>query len=232
MTWSTAVLRLQDIDLEFQRINHRLVEIEIALQDELAVVAAKQEFDQCNVAAASARRVQKDLEFELGQVQIKLDQTENKLYGGRITNSRELQDLQLEFESLKHRKASLEDKVLEKMMAAEEATEAASAAETALAAAQGLREALLHTLSAERDHLRTHGQTLLGEAAELKGQIPKQIMDSYYYLKERTGGIPVAKLKRGLCLRCGMEVLSVVRRKAEHGEEVYCNGCNRLLVLG
>ena len=231
MAWTAALLRLQDIDLEFQHINKRLTEIEKVLKDDALIVEAQQVVKQCATAAAAARRAQKDLEFELGQVQAKLGQTENKLYGGRVTNSRELQDLQLEFESLKQRKVVLEDDLLEKMMVTEETAAAESEADAALVAAQRAYEESIHTLTEERTNLRAHGQALLEEATELKPQIPSQIMDSYYYLKERTGGVPVALLQRGLCSRCGLEVLSVVRRKAEHGEEAYCNGCNRLVVV-
>ena len=231
MAWPTAVLRLQDIDLEFQRINRRLVEIKIELQDEAELVIAQQELEQRAAAASIARRARKDFEFKLGQVQAKLGRTEDKLYGGRITNSRELQDLQLEFESLKRRKAMLEDDLLEKMMVSEDAADAAAVAASRLVAVQAAREQLKQSLVAERVQLRSHGQMLLGEAAELKVQIPEQVMASYYYLKERTGGVPVARIKDGVCLRCGMEILTVVRRKAEHGEEAYCNGCNRLLVV-
>ncbi len=87
-------------------------EIAALLKEDAEVRQARRIADQRREAAAAARRHQGDLEFELGQAQVKRTRTEQNLYSGRIVNSRELQDLQAELESLKRRVGVLEDQVL------------------------------------------------------------------------------------------------------------------------
>lgn len=230
MTWTEALLRLQEIDLEFQAINQRLTEIENELKDQSKVSSIQQQAEEKSTVAREAKRKQTDLEFELSQVQSKLRNAEHKLYSGRVTNARELQDLQAESKSLKRRTAALEDDLLEAMLESEEATDAAETAQTLLTDTENIWEDMQRQLSDERTHLREYGQTMLKETETLKTQIPAEVLESYRYLKSRTGGIPVAKLKGNVCSMCGVEVLNPTQRKVNNSEEAYCDGCKRLLV--
>jgi hypothetical protein len=230
MSWHSALIRLQDIDLKFQTMNQRLTEIEARLLDQSELLQAQQEARQRAKAVQEAKGVQKELEFELGRVQAKLKQTEQRLYGGSVTNSRELEDLQAEYYSLQRRKASLEDELLEAMVVREEADETAREAESHLDGIKSRCEERQHALTVEREQLRAHGQVLLEEASQLKKRIPALILDSYHYLKDRTGGVPVARLEGEVCSICGMEVSRPTQRKVRSGEEAYCDGCRRLLV--
>jgi predicted nucleic acid-binding Zn-ribbon protein len=230
MPWPEALLRLQEIDLEFQTINQRLTEIENTLRDQSIVTNAEQHAEATSQVAREAKRTQTNLEFELNQVQSKLRNTEHKLYSGRVTNARELQDLQAESKALKRRVATLEDELLEAMLESESATADAEAAQAQLEDAKNAEEHKVRQLSDERTQLREHGQAMLKETEGLKAQIPAVILESYRYLKSRTGGIPVAKLSGSVCSRCGVEVLKPTERKVNNGEEAYCDGCKRILV--
>lgn len=230
MSWYTTIFRLQEVDLELLHIRQRLGEIATALQNDGELVAARGASEVKAAAAAAAQKAQKDLEFELERVRIKLEQTENALYGGRITNARELQDLQAELKSLQRHKATLEDQLLEAMLANEEATEEAASAQEALRLAQGAWDAACQILGDERAQLDRQGLALQDEAQHLKPHIPPDVLDTYDYLKARTGGIPVARLTGDVCDRCGVEVLQSTLRKVNHQEVAYCDSCRRLLV--
>ncbi len=231
MSWYVTIFRLQEIDLESSRITQRLGEIEAALKNDADLAAARRASEAKTVAAAAAQKAQKDLEFELGRVRIKSEQTENALYGGRVTGARELQDLQAESKSLQRHLATLEDQLLEAMLACEEATDAASVAGEALRQAQTVWDAATQTFTTEQAYLNAQAQTLQDEAQRLKPQIPPDVLDTYYYLKERTGGVAVARLKGDVCDQCGVEVLSATRRKVNQHEVAYCDSCRRLLVV-
>ena len=49
---------------------------------------------------------------------IKLDQNQSSLYGGKITNPKELQDLQIESDALHRKITDLEDKLIDLMIEA------------------------------------------------------------------------------------------------------------------
>jgi predicted nucleic acid-binding Zn-ribbon protein len=230
MPWTDALVRFQEIDLELQRLNQRLTEIEAALNDTSTLVDAQQNADRAAKTAHAARKAQKVVEFELQKTQTELQQTEQRLYGGNVTNPRQLEDLQAKSQSLRRWVAKLEDDLLEAMVAREEADEVDVQASAHLRHITTKRANLEQNLAAERSVLQTRGQTLVQEAENVKTHIPTAILDSYHYLTSRTGGIPVARLQGDICSMCGIEVLKPTQRKVKNGEEAYCDGCRRLLV--
>jgi predicted nucleic acid-binding Zn-ribbon protein len=230
MPWTDALLRFQEIDLELQRLNQRLTEIKAILHDTAALTDAQRNAEQAAQTAHAAQKAQKDVEFELQRTQTELQQTEQKLYSGSVTNPRQLEDLQAKSQSLRKWVAKLEDDLLEAMVAREEADEVDVKARAHLKHGTTKRTNLEQNLTAERAVLQTRGQTLLQEAETIKARIPQAIIDSYHYLTSRTGGIPVARLNGEICSMCGVEVLKPTQRKVKTGEEAYCDGCRRLLV--
>lgn len=230
MTWTQALLQLQDLDHILIAHHKRLREIELALQDSAALLEAEKRAARTAKTAQAARKRQQDLEFEMGQVQVKRDLTENNLYSGRITNSRELQDLQAELQSLKRRVADLEDQVLEAMMAREEADANAAGVDAQLEELQQLHQDTHATLIAERQTLLAENQTLQAQQQQLRAAILPEALESYDYLKDRTGNLPVAQLHGDVCSVCGTEVLRPTQQKVHRGQVAYCDTCLRLLV--
>ncbi len=230
MPWTDALLRFQDIDLELQKLNQKLADIEVSLHDTTTLTQAQQHAEEATQTAHAARKAQKDVEFELQRTQTELQQTEQRLYSGSVTNPRQLEDLQAKSQSLRKWVAKLEDDLLEAMVAREEADEVEAKTSAHYKHTATKRATLEQNLAAERAVLQTRGQTLLQEAENVKARIPQVIMDSYHYLTSRTGGIPVARLQGEICSMCGVEVLKPTQRKVKTGEEAYCDGCRRLLV--
>jgi predicted nucleic acid-binding Zn-ribbon protein len=230
MPWTDALLRFQDIDLELQRLNQKLTEIEAVLHDTAALTEAQQDAEQATQTAREAHKAQKDVEFELQRTQTELQQTEQRLYSGSVTNPRQLEDLQAKSQSLRKWVAKLEDDLLEAMVTREEADEVDIKASAHLKHLATKRATLEQNLAAEHAVLQSREQTLQQEVENIKTHIPSAIIDSYDYLTSRTGGIPVARLQGDICSMCGIEVLKPTQRKVKNGEEAYCDGCRRLLV--
>ena len=71
---------------------------------------AKLAEEQKNLETLTAQ--QKSTEWEIDDLTAKIKDTEKKLYGGKIFNSKELSSLQQETDDLKKRRSALEDKSL------------------------------------------------------------------------------------------------------------------------
>ena len=232
MPWPQALIRLQQIDLEMEEHQERLGEIALELREDAELARARRLAQQAGAAVEAARHTQHELEFELSQVQVKRSREEQNLYSGRITNSRELQDLQAELESLKRRVSALEDEVLEAMIEREEADLVAKEASREVAKLEARRDEVHARLLAEKAKLETLNAALAEERQATAAEIPPAMLDTYGYLRERTGHLPVAQLRAGTCSICGTEVLRPTRVKVERGQEAYCDSCRRLLVMG
>lgn len=230
MSWSDQLMHYQEIDQELQGINERLLEINKKLQDQAVLTDAQKNAEHKETMAKAAQRAQKELEFEFEKIQKKRKETDNKLYSGRVTNSRELQDLQTELQSLKRRESEMEDELLEAMMERETAELAANEAREQHQKAGAEWESEHQSMLEEQKWLQNRGKELIEEAHSLKKDIPTTILDSYDYLKKRIGNIPVARLKGDVCSVCGIDVTKPTQQKVHHEEEAYCDGCRRLLI--
>jgi len=101
--------RLQIIDSEMKEKKERLRDVLRAQQQNEPLLVARKRAAETEAALRSLRTQQKDLELELGGVNTKAQRTENRLYSGKVSNPKELEDLQHEIEALGRRRQALED---------------------------------------------------------------------------------------------------------------------------
>ncbi|MBN1874510.1 MAG: hypothetical protein JXA33_09800 [Anaerolineae bacterium] len=230
MPWPTALIRLQHIDFELTEIAQRLAAIEAILKDRSEIQRATQALQTYSTIAETARKQQQTLEFELNRIETKRRQTEQRLYSGKVTNPRELEDLQAESKSLLNRKSQLEDELLEAMIEREEADADQTTAQSQLKNTQTQQETQYKTLTTESEQILNRQRELQEERQILLPHIPANILETYHYLYSRMGGLPVAQLRGEVCSICGMNVNKPTQIKVRKGEEAYCDGCRRLIV--
>ncbi|MEA3310147.1 MAG: hypothetical protein U9Q70_11645 [Chloroflexota bacterium] len=230
MTWKSAIIRLQGVDLELNSARQQLAEVRCALKDDVELQQTRARAVQCAAIAKQAAREQRNWEFKVNQVAEHRTSVKSRLYGGAIRNPRELEDLQAKMASLQRHKEDLEDKLFEIMFAREEADDAASAVARTLAQTEEQWQAQHAELTARQEELQQYLGTLKLEVTELEGRIPTEILASYRRLQQRMGNPAIARLNGNICGVCGIEVISPRRRAAQAGKEVYCDSCGRLLI--
>ncbi len=201
--------RLQQLDSDIDAKTARLAAVTAALGQRDTVDALKSAFEQTQAALSEARSRQRDLEWELEQTKQKLAQVEKKMYGGSVTNPRQLDDLRQESEHLRRRRGELQDLILDAMMVVEELEgqtgtqhEVWTGAELAWAEEQ-------EALHAEEIALREELAALRTERREQAARLDAAGLDKYEQ-KERPG--------RGALARHnvrGLSSVSALRRRAK-----------------
>ena len=119
MSQAFHLAQLQKIDTELDQIQSRMAEIDQILStNELLDQAKKAE----QIAKQNIKTAQKSIQQTEEAIQkhrIKMETSEAALYGGKIRNPKELQDLQNEILSLKKIISALEDEQLDYMLTLE-----------------------------------------------------------------------------------------------------------------
>ncbi len=230
MAWTEAILRLQEVDGELKALEGRLADIATQLTDQREVLATRKEAEMRAVQAKKRQQAQKDLEYELGRVEAKRKQTQERLYSGNVRNPRELQDLQSESQALQRRQEQLEELLLEAMDAHEEASRMAAETQATYEIATQRGEQTQQALQSEREARQQQLQALRAENIKLQTLIPPDLLDSYRYLQRRMGATAIAQVNEGTCSVCGVATQLQIQRKVRDREEVYCDGCGRMLV--
>jgi predicted nucleic acid-binding Zn-ribbon protein len=221
---------LQQIDSEIRARKKRLREV-LDAQKENAVLAAAQEQRETTTAALDDVRHQlQRLEVTLRQVNDKARRTEERMYSGKVSNPKELEDLAQQKGALGRRRTQLEDEMLELMLAVEEAEMADEEAAETLAAEEAAWEVELERLLETQNELATRLNALLAERRDLLPRVDPSLLATYEKVSKGHNGIAVATLNAELCTVCSVRVSARKVRAVSNGELTYCGSCGRILV--
>lgn len=230
-----TLLQLQDVETTIRRLERRLDELPEQAALDAAIreaAAAKAEYD--------ARRVDLDLldseirkaENEAGLLGQRRDADQARMYGGEITNPRELQAVRAEIENVSGRIDAFEERALELMEQREEL-------EATIASIEERRQHLADEQERLAEARDTSAKEILSELAEARvrrdrerEQIPDDVLRRYEQKKERHGGIGVGLLDRNVCTACHLELTPLeISDARDEAPLTTCPQCQRLLVV-
>lgn len=224
---------LQDLDDDLARETARLREIRASLQEPEALLLARRDASEAEQTVASLRRSIRELEHEVETVRAKREAGQRKLYGGEVSNPRDLRGLEAEAEALARRRARLEDDLLKQMLDLEQASEAQAAGRERLAALEAEFAERNRALIAEAQVLQAKAEETQARLRRLRQSLPSPLLTRYDTLKARKGGKAIARMRRDVCLACGVQVPTNVAQRAQQRQDlVPCPSCSRLLCPG
>lgn len=230
-----GLLALAEIDTELRRLRHRLDD----LPETQAVEEAEQERERLgqgradrtlDLDAAQARAAREDR--EVTQLRQRLEAEQQRMYGGEISNAKELQSLRAEIEAVARRIDEHETAELEAMEEVE-AIEADIAERDARLAELGRR---IEELERTRD---AAAGSILAGVAELevtrdrrRGPLSADVLARYDDAVARFGGGAVGRLEAERCTACGIGLsYADVNELVEGPPLTTCPNCRRLLVV-
>lgn len=227
-----ALYHLQTIDLAIASHRRRLDEITEQLADQKAILAARQQIEAADKSLAPWKRRLQDLELEVKSLNTKASNAEARLYSGTVTNPKELQDIQEEIASLKRRRTSMEDQVLEAMIEVESGEESCAEARSQLSEAEASWQAQQADLLQERETRQAELADLDVRRQAALPDVTDQSLKIYKQLARQKHGHAVSPLEGSTCKICGMGQNATSIQQVRQGDAlVYCGGCERILVL-
>lgn len=230
------LLELQAVDLRLDQLLYQ--EANLPENGQLAQLDAKLARARQGLADGLDRETELQrqvsrIEQDVEQARKRMDRDRNLLDSGSITSSRRLEELQHECSSLARRIAELEDSELELMERLETVAKATAAVGDSLSQVEperaqvvDRREAVLAEIAGER------GQ-LLPQRSELASLLPVDLAQLYEKLRSQQGGVGAARLARGRCEGCYLQVSpqeAARFREAASDEVLRCEECRRILV--
>ncbi|NIM94352.1 MAG: hypothetical protein GTO18_11680 [Anaerolineales bacterium] len=233
MSSAHSFYRLQEVDLALDRHHARLNEIKDILEDSEELLKAQRRKDEAEETLHEKQYAQKQAEHAVGSQENKIDHTEKSLYGGAITNPKELQDLQMEAESLRRYLSVLEDRLLDAMFELEQAESEFENARTALGVVEENRKAEHKELIQEQEKILNDIARLEGDHEAALASITPDDLELYETLREKYGGLVVSLLEGGNCSLCGLSLPASTRQQIKSGTKIIqCSQCNRVLYAG
>lgn len=233
MNRAHGLFRLQEIDLVIDKSKARLDEVTDLLSDDQELNQAKESLERAEDKLNSTRSALQSAEGVVSSQQFKIEQTEKKLYSGSVQNTRELQDLQMESDSLKRYLETLENRLLDAMVAHEEAELEFEADITRVELIQQRRDHELEDLLKEQSHIKNDLIRLENNREAALASISPEDLAVYGNLRLKKGGYAVALLDGSNCNLCGLSVGSSIQQTIRSGSDlIQCKLCNRFLYAG
>jgi uncharacterized protein len=125
---------------------------------------------------------------------------------------------------------TLEDRILERMLEADELTAAVKRGEAELAAEQKAVEAERKAMTAEMAELRVSVERMTGERAAAVGAIDPQVLKIFELVAKRRNGVAVAEARDGICTICHVRLRPQVFNTVRRNETItQCDSCQRIL---
>lgn len=233
MNPASSLYQLQQTDTKIKKADQRIAEIQKTINGDKRVLAAKQAVKQAAESSLKARQALRTAEEKTKAVRIKLETSNAKLYSGRITNPKELQDIQQNIASSKKRLAALEDNQLTAMIGLEEAQATHENAEHTLKQVEAQTLTEHASLNGELTQLNKNRKRLLSERSAILGPIAPAHVEIYTKLLKTKYGTAVSHIEDNMCAACGATIRSATLQAAKSPKEItFCPSCKRILFAG
>ena len=223
------VIALQRLDSAAQDAQRRLAEepdreksLDARLEAARAeVAAAKQRLSENQT---TRRAAEKDVAFQQGRLSKFRDQLME------VKTNREYQAMQHEIETAQNEVKALEEKVLERMLEADDLTASLKKAEAALASEQKTVDADRRAMATEITELTALLERLAGERAVLVAAMDTQLLKMFEQVARKRNGVAVAEARDGICTICHVRLRPQVFNNVRRNDAiVQCDSCQRIL---
>ena len=162
---------------------------------------------------------------------LKIKSTDAKLYGGRITNPKELEDLQGESEALKRYLSVLEDRQLESMLELDDHKESYVNAKNNLEAVEGEIRSRHDDLIHERMIIQDDMKNFESKKVSIVALIDTEDLSLYEKIRTKSHGMAVAEVLNQSCTACGATLTAALNQAARSRNQItLCETCGRILI--
>jgi len=230
MNVAQQVNQLQETDLEIEANDKKLKHLTSQLGESGVVIQARSRLASAQQELGELKRQQRDTEREIEDLTARISPDEGKLYSGRITNPKELTNLQHEVDILKAHRSQLEDKVLEIMKKIEQAENEVTASGKELSQLETDCLKQQKQLSVDIKQTNTILADLRQKRQALSDNIDPQTLALYERLSKQKG-TAVSRVGQGICGGCRISLSTGTMQQVRSGKPVQCTNCGRILYL-
>ncbi|MER3501048.1 MAG: hypothetical protein C4295_06125 [Candidatus Fervidibacterota bacterium] len=171
-----------------------------------------------------------DRELELNDMETKMRQMEDLLASGGVRSGREVEHMQRELSEWRRRKDQLENRMLELMLRIDETERLLKEREEALAQQRERLNEIRQQAAIIKERLLMEREQLLAERERLRAMLPPDLLARYERMKERLGGVAVAKIEGNMCGACRVTITAeIIRALRDPNGLPTCENCGRFL---
>lgn len=231
MTLAKTLYELQQVDLEIQEKQEALDRISGQLGESEVLLKARAELLSEGQWLAEIEKQQRDVESQMEDLRSSIAQINEKLYGGKVKNPKELLPLEHEMGNFKTNLRQKEDKVLDLMTEAEAMQDRIKLNTERLRKLEGEWQQEQGILAQRQVETESQLSELGQKRESLASEIDQQAIELYEGIRAKKGQA-VVKVEQGRCQGCRLNLPVSEWQRARAGNLVQCSTCGRILYLG
>ncbi|MEZ4706454.1 MAG: hypothetical protein R3A44_04570 [Caldilineaceae bacterium] len=228
-----ALYNLQKIDVAWEKVGRRLLQIQKGLGETSEIKAQRAAAEAGEQELHVWQTTHHALELESQALKTRIQETDERLMSGRVTNHKELESLQASLEALRRQHTQVEEQTVEAFVKTDELSKEVATQQKAL-------EKLLTTWKGSQQELITEGKKLKKQFLQLKqnrnetaSAIDKTSIDHYEQLRKRKAGVAIAHIRSdNTCGACNMQAPTGIIQANQQNQITphYCPFCGRILI--
>ena len=223
------LITLQRLDSSILDAERRLAEEPSRLQAlETRLDEARQQVAGAKEKLAANQAARRDIDKDVALHQGRLSKFREQAMA--VKTNQEYHAIQHEIAFAQNEIKMHEDRMLERMMEADDLTAAQKAAEAALGATQKEAEAGKRAIAAEHDALQANVGSLKAERNAVVASISAETLALFDLVSRRRNGVAVAEARDGICTICHVRLRPQIFNTVRRNEAIIqCDSCQRVL---
>lgn len=223
---------LQDVDTQLEGARVSLAQIRLQLGERSVLDVLGRELTTAREELHRIDAAQRDLELEADSLRTKIADEEKRLYGGRITNPKELGSLSEEIAQEKRRLNGIEDKILALLEDGEAVGATVAKLEATLAQQTESWNVSQGQARRRVQDLEGNLEAYSARREALAAQVDHTARALYDNLRRQKGGVAIAQVLQRTCQACRVGLTPALEQRARIGTDlVPCHSCGRILYI-
>ena len=224
-----TVIELQQVDLKIAERGARIETYPVKIE---ALASALKHFieahEERKARLTANRKLARDLEGEIQGIREKIAKHKDQLY--QVKTNEQYKAMMHEIEGEEKNVRGIEDRILEKMIEAEDLQKQISDAAARLVGEKARVEAETRSLDARREADVREREGLLAERQKLDSTLGEEMRSTYERVRAGRNGIAVAEARDGFCTACHVRLRPQAFNDVRTNEMmIACENCSRIL---
>jgi predicted nucleic acid-binding Zn-ribbon protein len=229
MTQLWQLYKLQQTDSSIQELERRTEKLDDGTTKKAELDAAVKALSVKQEEIKKLLSAQRRQELEVGSTVEHQKKLQEKLWSGKVSNPKELENLQKETDQLKLKQKRIEDGIIEMMERLEQLEIEARAESSIVAGLEEEHNEIRARYEEELARIEGEMETLKTRREKIAENIEQPDMRRYETLRAQKNGLAVVKVAKGKCGGCFRNLPESVVQKVQARQMEFCNACGRIL---
>jgi len=225
------LLTLQEVDERLTKKQQELDQLNAELEGHAEIPVLTERVEHERETSIERRAHLARLEVDADAQRERVEELEERIYGGTVTNLRELTAVEEEQTNARRELMQAEESLGPARLAAEDSERAKEELTTTLAERETTWAVSAPKLRRQSRAAAKEVAVLEQERAEVSKNVPADELTLYDQLLFRRHGVAIARVERGVCLACHITLpLKEASRLRRSDAIVTCGNCGRILI--